>query len=93
MEKVVTLFFLNSKHSLAPLTDFLKKYFINIFLDIGERREKERERNINMWLPLMHPLLGNLAHNPGMCPDWESNLPPFGSQATSQSTEPHQPGP
>ena len=25
---------------------------------MGERREKERERNINVWLPLAHPLLG-----------------------------------
>ena len=27
-----------------------------------------------------------------MCPDWESNQWPFGSQAGAQSTEPHQPG-
>ena len=38
------------------------------------------------------PPPGNLAHNPGMCPDWESNQRPFGSQAGAQSTEPHQPG-
>ena len=35
----------------------------------------------------------DLAHNPGMCPDWESNQRPFGLQAGAQSTEPHQPGP
>ena len=35
---------------------------------------------------------GNLAHNPGMCPDWESNQQPFGSQVGTQSTEPHHPG-
>ena len=52
--------------------------------------EKERERNINVWLPLMRPLL---TPNPGMCPDWELNLRPFGSQASAQSTEPQQPGP
>ena len=34
----------------------------------------------------------DLVHNPGMCPDWESNQQPFGSQAGTQSTEPHQPG-
>ena len=34
----------------------------------------------------------DLACNPGMCPDWESNLQPFGSQAVTQSTELHQPG-
>ena len=31
------------------------------------------------------------ARNPGMCPDWESNRQPFGSQAGAQSTEPHWP--
>ena len=35
---------------------------------------------------------GDLASNPGMCPDWESNPQPFGSQAGTESTEPHQPG-
>ena len=35
---------------------------------------------------------GDLAHNPGMCPDWESIPGLFGSQAGAQSTEPHQPG-
>ena len=31
-------------------------------------------------------------HNPGTYPDWESNQQPFGLQAGTQSTEPHQPG-
>ena len=40
---------------------FLKKIlffkdFICLFLEREERKEKER--NINVWLPLMHPLLG-----------------------------------
>ena len=35
---------------------------------------------------------GYLACNPGMCPDWELNQQPFGSQASTQSTEQHQPG-
>ena len=35
---------------------------------------------------------GDLACNSGMCPDWESNMQPFDSQAGTQSTEPHQPG-
>ena len=33
------------------------------------------------------------ASNPGMCPDWEWNGQPFGSQAGTQSTEQHPPGP
>ena len=36
---------------------------------------------------------GDLACNPGMCPDWESNLWPFSLQASTQSTESNQPGP
>ena len=38
------------------------------------------------------PPTGDLAHNPGMFPDWESNQRPFGWQAHTQSTELHQPG-
>ena len=38
------------------------------------------------------PLTGDLASNPGMCPDWELNQQTFGSWAGTQSTEPHQPG-
>ena len=38
---------------------FLKNfYFLILFLERGEERETERERNINVWLPLEHPLLG-----------------------------------
>ena len=39
------------------LAYFLKD-FIYLFLERGEGREKERERNINVWLPLTHPPLG-----------------------------------
>ena len=35
---------------------------------------------------------GDLAHSPGMYPDWESNWQSFGSQVCAQSTELHQPG-
>ena len=35
---------------------------------------------------------GDLAHNPDMCLDWESNWQLFSSQAGAQSTEPHLPG-
>ena len=42
----------------ATCVSFLKKDFIYLFLERGEGREKERERNINVWLPLACPLLG-----------------------------------
>ena len=38
------------------------------------------------------PPAGDLANNPGVCPEWESNLRPFGLQVGAQSTEAHQPG-
>ena len=38
------------------------------------------------------PHTGDLARNPGMCPDWESNQWPFGQHASTQSFKPHQPG-
>ena len=42
---------------------------------------------------LPHTPTGDLAGNPGMCPNQESNQRYFGSQAGTQSTEPHQLGP
>ena len=71
---------------------FLKILFIYFFLEREEGKEKERERNISVWLPLVHSQLGGLASNPFMFPDWESNQWPFGSQACAQSTQLHQPG-
>ena len=66
--------------------------FTSLFLKRGEGKEKER--NINVWLPLTHPPTGSLTWpgNLDMCPDWESNQTPFGLQAGAQSPEPHQPG-
>ena len=53
----------------------------------------EREKEKHQCVVASHALLaGDLACNPGMCPDWESNWWPFGSQADAQSTDPYQPG-
>ena len=37
---------------------YLFEDFIYLILERGEGREKERKRNINVWLPLTRPLLG-----------------------------------
>ena len=56
-------------------------------------RVGEREEEKHHCVVVSHvPPTGDPAHNPGMCPDWESNQRPFSSQAGTQSTEPHQPG-
>ena len=70
---------------------FFKRFYLLIFRE--REGKKKEERNINVWLPLMHPPTRDLAHNPGMCPHWELNRQPFSLQASAQPTEPHQPGP
>ena len=67
---------------------FLKIFYLCIF----RQRGRERERETSMCGCLSNALSWDLAHNPGMCRDWELNLRPFGSQAGAQSTEPYQPG-
>ena len=67
------------------------RFYLFIFRERG--REGEREGEEQHCVVASHaPPTGDLAHNPGMCPDWESNRQPFGSQAGAQSTELHQPG-
>ena len=57
----VTLWFAG-RHSIywaTPARAFLKNVSFLKYLSLErERKEKERKRNINVWLPLMHPLLG-----------------------------------
>ena len=48
------------------------KDFIYLFLDRGEGREEEGEKHQCVVASHMPPT-GDLACNPGMCPDWESN--------------------
>ena len=65
-----------------------------LFILLLERaREGEREGETHQCMVASHtPPTGDLAYNLGMCPDWELNQWPFGLQAGTQSTEPHQPG-
>ena len=70
-----------------------KRFYLFIFRERG--REREREGMKHQCVVASHaPPTGwgpELACNPGMCRDQESNCPPFGSQAGAQTTEPHQP--
>ena len=62
---------------------FLKylKDFIYLFLEREREGEREGEKHPCVVASHLAPT-ADLAHNPGMCPDWESNRRPFGSQPT-----------
>ena len=77
-------------HAIGTIMENFFKDFIYLLLERGEGRRKSG-RETSMCDCLSHAPRGDLALNPGMCPDWESNQQPFSSQASAQSTEPHQP--
>ena len=57
-----------------------KKYIFYSFIFRKRGREREREGEKHQCVAASRaPPTGYLAHNPGMCPDWESNWQPFGS--------------
>ena len=72
---------------------FLRQFFFKILFIFRERgREGEREGEKHQCVVASRAsFTGDLAHNPGTCPAWESNWRPFASQAGGQSTELHQP--
>ena len=72
---------------------FFKILFTYFQRQGGRKRGKHwcAKRNIDQ-LPPRTPLSGELACNPGMCPDRESKWWPFGLQAGDQSTESYWPG-
>ena len=67
-------------------------YFLRFYLFIFRKRVREEERRRETSMCGCASPTGDLARNPGMYPEWESNWQPFGSQACTQSTEPHWPG-
>ena len=69
---------------------FFKILFI-YFRQRGRKGETEGEKHQCVVASLV-TLTGDLARNPGMCLDWESNQRPFSSPAGTQSTELYQPG-
>ena len=81
-------------HINSKIVFFLKKDFIYLFLERGEGRETERERNMTVEekyqsVASWTHLTGNWTHNPGMYPDWQLNWRPFPLQDAAQPTEPH----
>ena len=84
--------------SLNPvnLSSLLKILFLKdsiyLFLERGERREKERERIINVWLPLPHPLLGTWPETQACALTGNQTGIPFICRQALSSTETHQPG-
>ena len=71
-------------------------FFLKILLFIFRQRGREGERKGEKYRSVAASCAtpnGDLAHNTGMCPNWELNQQPLGSQTGAQSTEPHQPRP
>ena len=70
---------------------YVFKDCIYLFLERGKEGETEEKKH--QCVVASHTLpTGDLAHNSGVCPDWELNWQPFDLQASTQSTEPHQSG-
>ena len=84
--------------SSAPSTSWLLLcvcVFLRFYLFIFRERGKEEKREGEKYpcvVTSSTPPTGHLAHNPGKCPDWDSNPRLFGSQAGTQSTGPQQVG-
>ena len=61
--------------------NFWKKIFLNFYLFIFRERGREREGVKHHCVVASHTTsTGDLACNPGTCPEWELNQWPFGSQ-------------
>ena len=75
----------------VPIPEIFLKIYLFIFRERGREGEREGEKHQRVVTSCVSPTR-DLVFNPGMCPDWESNQRPFGLQAGTQSTEPHQQG-
>ena len=79
------------QHQPGPLLFFLIPTWGHVFWfrQRGRRREEEREKE-KPWLAATHirPYRGFTGHL-GTCPEWGSNLQPFGVGMTLQPAEPH----
>ena len=84
---------------LCLASDFNLLYFLKDFMYLSLERRERRQRGAEIsqcWekqsVASRMPPTGGPACNPGVGPDQGSNQWPFGSQASTQSTEPHLPG-
>ena len=78
--------------SALPGCSLLLFFFFKILFWGGGYRGTKRGREHQCVVASHVPPTGDQACNPGVCPNWKSNLQPFSSKAGAQSTEPHQPG-
>ena len=69
---------------------FLKIIYLFIFRERGREGEREGAKQQCVVASYMPPT-GDLAHNPGMCPELGIEPETLGLQTGAQSTEPHQP--
>ena len=60
--------------------NFFKRFYLFIFRERGREGDREGEKHQCVVATHMAPT-GDLACNPGMCPDWKLNGRPFGSQS------------
>ena len=65
----------------CPCPSFLKD-FMYLFLERGKEGKREGEQHQCVVASHTSPT-GDLACSPGMCPGWELNQQPFGSQAST----------
>ena len=64
---------------LCVLQHIFQRFIYLFFRERGREGEREGEKHQCVVAFCMAPT-GDLTHNPGMCPDWELNWQPFGSQ-------------
>ena len=82
---------LKAYHKINFLKTLKNIFYLFSFRARGREGEREGEKHPCVVVSCVL-LTGDLAHNPGMCPDQESKSQTFGSQVRAQPTEPDQPG-